>query len=81
MKPTDRMREYADDIHDYPELKEVAKQLRKDAYEIDEAFQCSIVLISGMAVLIVMFVIGFISLKSDFDEHLQRDILRFEKQH
>lgn len=79
MKPTDRLKEYADQIHDYPELKDMAKQIRKDAYDIDKAIQGAFMLIFSLAILLIMFVAGFFILQSNFDNHLEKDLITLEK--
>ena len=72
MKPTDRMREYADDIQDYPELKDIAVQMRKDAADIDGAFQGAFLLIGFLTSLIIMMGIILYTYHSSYNKMMDR---------
>ena len=68
MKPIDRMREYADDIQDYPELKDIAVQMRKDAADIDKAIQGAILLAGMLTVFIVLISIVLYTYHNSYDK-------------
>lgn len=68
MKPTDRMREYADDIQDYPELKDIAVQMRKDAADIDKAIQCAVLLVGMLTSFIIVMAIVLYTYQSSYNK-------------
>lgn len=68
MKPTDRMREYADDIQDYPELKDIAVQMRKDAADIDKTIQGTILLAGMLTVFIVLMATVLYTYHNSYDK-------------